>query len=343
MKPHLKLNNTNDIYYNCNKFYSYPDAFLALIDGGRGIGKTTTFNIKGISNYFNKGQQFIYMRRYKPELKEFIKKDSLGKIIDDVIYKPDGNGGCDFIWGDDVFGYGISLSTTRSYKSADFSKVNLIIFDEAFLHKGAYHYLQDEVETMLEFVSTVYRTRTGGRVVIMGNNEDLFNPYYSYFNIPIFKNQYYDSKRGIYCEHAINSPKLLEMEKKTSLYKLIDGTAYGDYHYNNAVLLEKKAQIGTKPENSTLIFRVIMNENTINVYMAFAQDNTMSLYGELKNKVINDKLAYTILQNGNPNYFYCNLYKSKLKALVYNYYFNDKMYFDSEKCASIFSWIVENI
>lgn len=267
----------------------------------------------------------------------------MGKILDNIVYKPDGNGGCDFIWQDEIFGYGISLSTTRSYKSVDFSKVNLIIFDEAFLHKGAYHYLQNEVETMLEFVSTVYRTRTDGRVVIMGNNEDLFNPYYAYFNIPLFKTQYYDKKRGIYCEHAVNSPKLLEMEKKTKLYKLIDGTAYGDYHYNNAVLLEKKAQLGTKGDKATLIFRVVMNENTINIYMCFDNSNNITLYAEMKNKIIKDKLSYVILEKGQPNYYFCNLYKSKLKTLIYNYYFNDRMYFDTDKCASIFSWIIENI
>ena len=38
MKLPLKLNNNNDIYYNCRKPYSF-NCFIYIIDGGRGIGK----------------------------------------------------------------------------------------------------------------------------------------------------------------------------------------------------------------------------------------------------------------------------------------------------------------
>ena len=77
MKLPLKLNNENDIYYNCTKAYSY-NLFMHMIDGGRGIGKTTTFLIDGL-HQVEKGFQFVYLRRYKSEVKEFVNKDSLGK------------------------------------------------------------------------------------------------------------------------------------------------------------------------------------------------------------------------------------------------------------------------
>ena len=164
MKLPLKLNNENDIYYNCTKPYSY-NMFWHMIDGGRGIGKTTTFLIDGL-HQVEKGYQFIYLRRYKSEIKEFIHKDSMSKIIDGVVYKGDGNGGYTMLLGDIILGYIVPLSVQRSYKSSNFDKVNRIIYDEAIVRQSAtYRYLQNEVTDLFEFMSTVFRTRTNVKVI----------------------------------------------------------------------------------------------------------------------------------------------------------------------------------
>ena len=124
--PKLTLNPT---YYNLNKFFSYPELFMGMIDGGRGIGKTTSAFIKAIINS-NKGEEFIYLRRYKPEIKDFVNQDSLSPIVDGIRYRGDGTGGYMCYYEDHKIGNLIALSTSRSYKSVDFSKVTLIIFDE---------------------------------------------------------------------------------------------------------------------------------------------------------------------------------------------------------------------
>lgn len=341
MKLHLKLNNNNDIYYNCNKCYSY-NYFMNIIVGGRGIGKTTTFLIKALQNVA-KGNEFIYLRRYKPELQEFVDKDKLGAIVDNVAYKG-GKDGYTFIIEDTILGYGITLSTASKYKSSNFDKVNLIIFDEAVLPMGGmYRYLRDEMFTLLEFVSTVFRTRKDGKVIILGNNLDIFNPFFSYFNVPIFDNIWTDKARGIYCELPKNSPKLLEMEQETGLYNLTKGTQYGDYHYDNKVLANVKVNTIPKPDNVRLLTRAVMNGNTLNFYLFNDDKNDLCLYCEFKEKPYTDNKSYVLLDGQRPNYHYVIEFRSKFRSFFTRLYYDNRFYFNNERSASLYQWIKEKI
>ena len=328
-------------HYTANKYYSYK-VFLALIDGGRGIGKTTTFLNMGLRNANNKNEEFIYLRRYKPEIKKFVNKDSLSPMVDGVRYVGDGTGGYTAYYEDKLLGYLISLSTARSYKSVDFSRVTLIIFDEAFVRQTpSYRYLADEVIQFLEFVSTVQRTRTNLRVVLLGNNEDMFSPYHSFFQIPMFDTIWVDKDRGIYCEHAVNSAKLLEDEKKTGLYSLIKDTAYGDYHYENKLIGEDRVNVIDKPVDCKLIFRCNIEGQTINFY-TFRKDNDTCMYCEHRPKIISDNITYELINKGKINYLNVDIFKKRIKQYLYHFYFNNAIYYDNIKGGAIVGWIIEN-
>ena len=339
LKIELILNN-NSIFYNANKCYSY-NLFFNTILGGRGIGKTTTFLIKGIQNYNKDNSQFVYVRRYKPELKQFIKKDTLGGIAKGITYKGDGSGGYEFNFMNDTIGYGITLAQQSVYKSSNFPRVTTIIFDEFTLKKGNYHYLPDEVSTFFELVSTIFRTRTNGKVILLGNNIDLFNPYFAYYNIPTFNKIYTDTKRGIYCELAENSPELLKREQDTGLYKLTNDTLYGQYHYENKVLSDSNYLIIDKPKQVSLLARFVFNNETINVYN-FYDKKQFKLYCERRDKIINDNKTYVILEHNNPNYYYIKLYQSSIKNYIQKQYFNNLIYYDDEKCGSLLNYLINN-
>ena len=339
VKIKLKLKDDGK-HYTANKYYSYK-AFLALIDGGRGIGKTTTFLNMGLRNT-NKGEEFIYLRRYKPEIKKFVNKDSFKPMLDGVRYAGDGTGGYTAYYEDKLLGYLISLSTARSYKSVDFSRVTLIIFDEAFVRQTpSYRYLNDEVIQFLEFVSTVQRTRTNLRVVLLGNNEDMFSPYHSFFEIPMFEGIWIDKERGIYCEHAINSPELLKDEQQTGLYKLIKDTAYGDYHYENKLIGEDRVKVIDKPESAKLIFRCNIEGQTINFY-TFTKDNDVAMFCEHRPKIISDNITYELVNKGKINYLNVDIFKKRVKNYLYHFYFNNNIYYDNIKGGAIVGWIIEN-
>lgn len=344
-KEILLVNNNNDTYYSVCKCDSY-NLFLNMIIGGRGIGKTTSLLIKACTRAINFGKQFIYLRRYKPELKEFATKRTLDTIVKNgVLYKSDGTGGYIFMYDKHIIGYGITLSTARSYKSVAFPDVENIIYDEFTLPRGhTYHYLKDEVEEFLNFISTVFRTRTNGKVYMAGNNEDLFNPYFAYFNVPSFNKIYIDRDRQLYCELAKNSPKLIEMEKKTSLYALTNGTNFGNFHYNNDILIASKINVIQKPSYPRLYCRIKMNENLINVYMYNDSLGNLELYCECKDKNIpDDDITYIITNNGKPNYYYIDIFKKRIKPFMYKMFYNGKISYNDKKCGQYISWLMEQI
>ena len=219
-------------YVNVNRWYSYNGLNIFIIVGGRGIGKTTGLGIHVLQDFLNKGEEFVYVRRY---IKELQKAKGFLAPIGNPEPKVIGLSTGAYMWTHNKtrLGYGLALSSQQSFKSGfDFRNVTTLIYDEAILRRGGmYRYLDNEVEMLFELMSTIFRDRKNYRVFILGNNADVFNPYWEYFKIPNFERNYIDKDRGLYCEKASNSPVLLEAEKDTPLYKLTQGTSYFKYHY----------------------------------------------------------------------------------------------------------------
>ena len=169
------------MYYDYDKISSYNATFNMIITN-RGYGKTYGAKKRAINKFLKKGEQFIYVRRYKSELKkvkdkffEKIKKEFEG-------HKFEIKGFTAYI-DDKVAGYLIPLSTSLSEKSNEYPNVTTIIFDEFLIDKAYIRYLDNEVETLLDLVYTVQRERENVRVYLLGNNVTTVNPYFDYFNI----------------------------------------------------------------------------------------------------------------------------------------------------------------
>lgn len=334
-KLQLKIDIDIETFFNIYNVLSY-NTFINIIMGGRGIGKTTQFLIWALKRRRDYGEEFIYLRRYKTETANQDKL--LDKIVDGVTFKGNKNGGGTYYWNNHILGYCISLSTGHNFKSVNFDRVKYIIYDEAIIKQTATNrYLKNEVDELLEFLSTVFRLRTGVRCFVLGNNLDYFNPYCAYFNIELFNKIYYDKDRSIYIEYAKDSPKLREIESETPLYKLTKGTTYHDYHYNNDVLVKNKVSCSKKYDNDKLRLRVIMNNYTLNIYIRSNQ----KLFIECKRKVINDDICYPILKDNNINYYYANEFKARwLKVMQYKYY-NDEIEYSSQDAYNLFEMLID--
>lgn len=118
------------MYYSYNRILSY-NAFLNFLIGERGVGKTYGA-IKFVTKEFlKKGYQFVYLRRYKSDLKK-----SLPTLFTSIINNnefPDTKftiKGNNIYINDTLAGYGFTLSTSQDLKSANFDKVKFIVFDE---------------------------------------------------------------------------------------------------------------------------------------------------------------------------------------------------------------------
>lgn len=314
----IKLKIDNKTFFNIDNVLAY-NCFLNIVFGGRGIGKTTQFIIWALNRFKNYGEQFIYLRRYKPEVK--LQQRLLDKYCDGIKVVGDGNGGWIYKWNEHIICYCIALSQGSNYKSVEFDKVKTIIYDEAIISPSSrQYYIKNEVTALFEFMSTVIRLRNA-RVFVLGNNLNYFNPYCQYFNVPLFKDIYCDKDRGLYIQYAKDSPVLRAIEEDTPLFKLTQGTAYHEYHYNNTVLTDNIIKCCNKRNNDKLLCRCIMKKYTLNIYV---RDNYRVLL-ECKTKIIKDSYSYELFSNDNNiNYYYADLFKLKwVKYIRYKYYNNE--------------------
>ena len=115
------------MYYNIDDALSY-NALFTMVMGGRGIGKTYSAKKRAIKNFLNKGEQFVYMRRYKSELKKISTFFSdIAKEYPEHEFKSRAKGV--FIDGKQA-GFVMTLSTQVIEKSTAYPDVSLIIFEE---------------------------------------------------------------------------------------------------------------------------------------------------------------------------------------------------------------------
>ena len=125
------------MYWDISKPLSY-NALFNFIVGNRGGGKTYGFKKYAIQKFLKTGKQFVYIRRYKDELK------NCKKFFDDIVgefpeieFKVHNH--VAYIDGKEA-GYFIVLSTAKIQKSTAFPDVETICYDEFILDKGTQHY-----------------------------------------------------------------------------------------------------------------------------------------------------------------------------------------------------------
>lgn len=326
-------------YINFNRYFGLPFVVF-ILTGGRGIGKTTGFCLSAIKNYNKNKNEFVIVRRYASELAKI--KTAFDSLARGITTQGLGKGAFEYRYNGKRIGYALTLATFQAFKSGmDFSKVNLLGFDEAILMPHSkLTYLTNEVTSFLELISTIFRDRKRYRIFVLGNNLDIFNPYFEYFNVPKFTDSYKDYDRGLYCEMVKDKKAFIEASRETPLAKLTKGTKYWDYHYKNEVLDTNPMNLDVKGDKDYLLFRMVINGKTINFY--YHENNT--IYAELRDKVINDDLSMTMMSNGKINYYFMRMFKSSdIGKMLSAKYYKNEILVNSNECSVILTDIMQAI
>lgn len=199
-----------------------------------------------VRDFLKTGGKFIYLRRYKTELKP---KQFWPQIAEKWPEHALTAKGKELYIDAQLAGYMVPLSTAVTLKSVDFHDVNKIIFDEIFIKKSNYHYLPDEVEAFLDFYETVNRLREDReevRVFFLSNTISMYNPYFNYFKITNPYNKEIIRYDDILV-NFLNAEKFKQRKKESRFGRLISGTPYGgyaidgDFYMDNEKLIEKKS------------------------------------------------------------------------------------------------------
>ena len=259
------------MYWDIRVPRSY-NALFNFIVGMRGNGKTYGTKRQVIRDFLKDGSQFVYLRRYKEELKKVKSKyfDDIRDEFSDVdLSCKNGN----FYINGELAGYTQALSTSKIEKSNPFPLVRTIIFDEFIIDRGVYHYLPDEVTYFLEFYSTVARQRDV-TVWFLSNAITMVNPYFTYFNIhyPTAKNKIW--RKGELLLQVTENPVLVDAMRKTRFGSIIDGTQYGKYAIENEFFRDNYTFVEKRSDRSEYYCTFKYDNRSVGVWIDY-QDGLM--------------------------------------------------------------------
>ena len=252
------------LYYNPNKLLSY-NRILNFIIGARGIGKTYGYKKFCINRFLKHGEQFIYLKRYKTDVKgveQFF--DTVSQDFPESTFKVKGR---ELYIDDKLAGWVMPLSSWQSVKSREFPNVCTILYDEFLLEKSSKQsYMQDEPKALLNFMDTVIRNRDNARCICMSNAVSVVNPFFLYFNLIPNIDKRYNAYESIVVEIP-DSVDFTEERKKTKFGKLIDGTDYGDFSLGNEFVNDSQVFIEKRSKESKYQFSIVYNGMTIGIWV----------------------------------------------------------------------------
>lgn len=252
-----------ELYYNPNKMLSY-NRILNFIIGARGIGKSFAMKEYPIKRFLKTGEQFIYVRRYKGELKK------VTNYFNDVMVKFPKHQfkvkGREFYIDGKLAGWAIPLSMWQSEKSNAYPNVGTIIFDEFIREKDNSGYIPNEVEALLNLMDTVFRNRDNVRCVCLSNAVSIVNPYFLYFDLVPNINKRFNAYKDILIEIP-ESVDFSEERRKTKFGSLIDGTEYGGMSLDNEFVNDSNVFIEKRSKNSKFKYAILYKGMTIGIWV----------------------------------------------------------------------------
>ena len=249
-------------FWSPHDLLTYNRIFNFII-GNRGAGKTYAFKKWCIDDFLKKGNEFVYVRRYKTEMKRISQffADIADKYPEHKLTVKGNTAFCDGT----PFGYFIPLSVSAQNKSTAYPQVNKIIFDEFVIDKGSLHYLSNEVETFLELFETVARTRDNVRAFFLANSVTTVNPYFTYFSTFPSAGLRFTLYPSIVIETVMNE-EFKESKHASKFGQLIAGTNYARYAIDNESLRDNPAFIASRPPNLRFCCTLIYKDKKLGVW-----------------------------------------------------------------------------
>lgn len=260
------------LHWNCRRMDSYRKTWNFTVSA-REPGKSTKFDWKLYQNFVHRHERCLIVRRRPVDMTEGYVRSIASTInkflpvhkrIQFYFNKGDLNRGqCDLYLDakrTKLFGRVQALNIPSERAKSNFiPNVSSILYDE-FIPNDTHAYLPKEVQNFLDVYSTYYREFKGHlRCYFSGNPYTIFNPFFSYLNIPIneIKPGAFLVGEDYILDFPVISKELREyILSKNPLYKF--DSEYTQYALNGIALNDAKYQINSnKPRHYKLkyVFR----------------------------------------------------------------------------------------
>lgn len=331
------------MFYSYNRILSY-NAFLNFLIGERGVGKTYGAVKFVTKEFIKKGHEFVYLRRYKSDLKKSIPTLFTSLISNNEF--PDNKlsfKGTNLLIDDKIAGYGFTLSTAQDLKSANFDKVKYIIFDEFIIDEGTKkYYLNNEVEVFLNLLETISRLRNT-KVFLLGNAGNLVtNPYFIYFDLTIpTQSDIRTFKDGLILLQYMKNEEYRKEKEKSLIGRLTKGTNFEKYAYQNQDTHLNDNFIEKKKGTSHFNFAVIYNNFTFGIWFDYKEGKIYVSKDYIKNNYNN--FALTTRDHNENTMLMKSINKYNCWRKFIDNYELGNVRFETQEIKAMFSEIINKI
>lgn len=333
-------------FYDFHKVYTF-NAIFNFICGARGLGKTYGWKKRAIRNAIKRGDEFIYLRRYKEELSA-----ARATFFDDVAVEfPDhifrihaGNAQCAEVvepvendqgelvtpkpeWR--TIGYFVALSNAQARKSVSYSKVKEICYDEFIIEKGMVHYLPDEHIALLNFYNTVDRYREQVRVFLLANAVTMTNPYFDEYDIRPDQlgewSTHFKNADGLpfICVHFPDSKDFQDAVYRTRFGQFIADSDYAKYAVGNEFHDSHDQLVARKTPTAKHRYNLETARGLFSVW----RDLEIGTYFILKRLPKDGRIFTTVQENMGEGKTYLEP-SHQLLAMLRSAFNNGKVFFD---------------
>lgn len=333
-------------YYKFDRIMSF-NAFWNFICGARGLGKTFGAKERAINAALKKGDQFIYLRRYKTELAParatfFDDLKARGKFEDwDFKYSGPEALAAPVSTRDDkkrewkVIGFFIALSTAQTQKSVSFPNVKTIIYDEFIIEKGNVSYLPNEDVVFTNFYSTVDRYQDKTKVYFLANSVSIMNPYFIKYGIrPDEGNEFVKAGGGYVIAHFPDAKDFQASVYTTSFGKFIQDTDYADYAVGNDFGDNHDSLIGRKTPKAKYYFSLETLKGTFSVWRESATDEYY-----IQSKLPKSERLFTLVPANMSSEKQLMTYNDKLLSYLKTAFRSARVTFDQPSTRNTFAEI----
>lgn len=339
-------------YYDFGPLLSYNSPYN-ICAGGRGIGKTYGAKKLAIRDAIRKGEEFIYLRRYKTELSaardtffadvgiEFPDKDfrihgnraQMSEPIDIDNYEDEAaynKAVKSRKWV--TIGYFVALSTAQKQKSVSYPKVTKIIYDEFIIEKGALHYLPNETDAFNNFYVTVDRFTDRVRVFFLANAVSIMNPYMTSWDIvPTDENEFVRRGKGFITAHFPDSAEFAKDIYSTRFGQFIKGSDFAEFSVDNQFADQNGRLILLKGSKAKYQFTLECENGMFSVWYDMVK-NTFHVH----DRVIKDPTVYTLVIEKMDENKTLMTVRDKPLAYLRSAFNTGRVYFDKDTTRNTF-------
>ena len=298
------------------------NAIITAILSNRNYGKTWTFKKRAFRRALKHGKKTIWLRMFKKEVKEaldtFYTSKDLQKYCGISVYDKDTNKDGNlkqqgntfycrqrhkngkwgrWFWFLKVF----ALSDADAVRSADDVDTDTLIFDE--FTKTPNKYKRYRGNMVNDFIDILFSSKREHVVkcIIIGNKESYNNPFFTYFNIKPLPTSFEGIRafrKGSFVVQQINNMEETQSDYGKKMQDLLDGTAYGNYIYNNAYKQDAGFKPRKTPATASLYCQLIFNGQAFKISVNngfFYINNKLDVSKRIYCDVLPHKYAHELL------------------------------------------------